>query len=95
MRMLTGASQRLAKRHSATVRSPAPSHTHDIDLHTHDSDLIDVHYHFTLDAPPTPRASEYKREFRFGVPGNAKFPGLRSEEMITVGQYTPVLRSIK
>ena len=27
MRMLTGASQRLAKRHSATVRSPAPSHT--------------------------------------------------------------------
>ena len=27
MRMLAGASQRLAKRHSATVRSPAPSHT--------------------------------------------------------------------
>ena len=27
MRMLTGASRRLAKRHSATVRSPAPSHT--------------------------------------------------------------------
>ena len=27
MRMLTGANRRLAKRHSATVRSPAPSHT--------------------------------------------------------------------
>ena len=26
MHMLTGASRRLAKRHSATVRSPAPSH---------------------------------------------------------------------
>ena len=25
--------------------------------------------------------------------GATKFPGLRSEEMITVGQYTPVLRT--
>ena len=33
MRMLTGASRRLAKRHSATVRSPAPSHTYDIHMH--------------------------------------------------------------
>lgn len=51
-----------------------------------------------------PLHSEYKRQFAFGagnfrapakrhMPFGADNPGLRSEEMITVGQYTPVLRS--
>jgi len=51
-------------------------------------------------------ASEYKRAYQFGAGAYSAraasprtfskgpaFPGLRSEEMITVGQYTPVLRS--
>ena len=60
-------------------------------------------YHAALDA-----ASEYKREYKHGAGAFAQIdskrgrpfgsfapmnPGLRSEEMITVGQYTPVLRS--
>ena len=60
------------------------------------------------DAPPTSHASEYKREYQsprskpFTNPADSamdaifqktKVPGLRSEEMITVGQYTPVLRT--
>lgn len=45
-------------------------------------------------APTTKHASEYKREYASSPRGpKTKFPGLRSEEMITVGQYTPVLRT--
>jgi len=50
-----------------------------------------------------PLSSEYKRQFKYGAgsfnaqgkrkPFGSDNPGLRSEEMITVGQYTPVLRS--
>jgi len=51
-----------------------------------------------------PLHSEYKRQFKYGAgsflapvkrhqPFGSDNPGLRSEEMITVGQYTPVLRS--
>jgi len=50
-----------------------------------------------------PLHSEYKRQFKYGAGSflapvkrrtfGSDNPGLRSEEMITVGQYTPVLRS--
>ena len=60
-------------------------------------------------SPPTLHSSEYKREYKYGlgnfsaravkpvkfgaIDKSINFPGLRSEEMITVGQYTPVLRT--
>ena len=52
MRMLTGASRRLAKRHSATVRSPAPSHTlmsHVKALQMHIHMHIDMHIDMQID----------------------------------------------
>ena len=48
---------------------------------------------------PGDLASTYKRDYShglrrpFGLSSAVKNPGLRSEEMITVGQYTAVLRT--
>lgn len=66
--------------------------------------LTDVLACFLIpDQGGAPLSSEYKRQFKYGAgsfnaqgkrkPFGSDNPGLRSEEMITVGQYTPVLRS--
>ena len=56
----------------------------------------------SADAKAALQSSEYKRQFAYGCGsfsarrtpfGQGMNPGLRSEEMITVGQYTPVLRT--
>ena len=44
-------------------------------------------------SPPVDNHSEYKREYRRRQTFSSGSPGLRSEELITVGQYVPVLRS--
>ena len=42
---------------------------------------------------PSSKGKPFGGSSRFGQTSASDNPGLRSEEMITVGQYTPVLRS--
>jgi len=50
---------------------------------------------FNISNAPTPRLKPWQSNAdpSLGLSARTKFPGLRSEEMITVGQYTPVLRT--